>query len=89
MKYINVAVAILIALLGFFIGSFIHIGYGSGALIGGFLGIVLGCLFFDWRRRKSETLSSNLLSHELIQAHEALKAEAEFYMHQKFDGGPR
>ncbi len=89
MKYINASITILISVLGFYIGSLIHLGNGSAVLIGGFLGIFLGCLFFDWRRRKSETYSSNLLSQELLRSHEALKTEAESYMYEKFGHGPR
>ncbi len=84
MKYINISVTMLIAILGFFIGSLIQIGNGSGIVIGGFLGIVLACLFFDWRRRNSETPSSALLSQELRRSQEALKAEAESYERGKF-----
>ena len=84
MKYINISVTMLIAILGFFIGSLIQIGDGSGIVIGAFLGIVLACLFFDWRRKNSETPSSSLLSQELRRSQEALKAEAESYGRGKF-----
>ena len=84
MKYINISVTMLIAILGFFIGSLIQIGNGSGIVIGGFLGIVLACLFFDWRKRNNETPSSSLLSQELRRSQEALKAEAESYGRGKF-----
>ncbi len=84
MKYISFSVVVLSSVIGFFIGSLIHLGNGSAALIGGFLGIILGCLFFDWRKRKSETLSSSLLSQELRRSQEALKAEAESYGRGKF-----
>ena len=86
MRYMNVGVTVLIPILGFIIGSFIRLGNGSAVLIGGFLGIILACLFFDWRKRNSETPSSLLLSRELRLSQEARKAEAENYMHGKFRG---
>ena len=84
MKYISFAIVVLCIIVGFSICSLIHIGNGSAAFIGGFLGIMVSCLFFNWRKRKSETLSSSLLSNELLRSREALKAEAQSYVRGKF-----
>ncbi len=46
--------------------------------------MLLACLFLDWRNRNTETPSSLLLSRQLLRKQQALKAESEFYMYEKF-----
>jgi hypothetical protein len=53
MRYLCIIIAVGIVALGALLGSIIRIGHGSGAVIGGFVGIVLGCLYVDAARKHS------------------------------------
>ncbi len=54
MKYVKLIVALGLIPLGIFIGSYISIGGGSAAILGGILGIILCCILIgSGRRRKS------------------------------------
>lgn len=46
MKYLKITLGIGLIPLGIFVGSFIPIGEGSGAIIGGILGAILCCMLF-------------------------------------------
>ncbi len=46
MKYLKVIVGLGLIPLGVFVGSFISLGGGSGALLGGVLGVILCCILF-------------------------------------------
>ena len=46
MKYLKVIVGLVIIPLGVFAGSFISLGSGNGALLGGFVGVILCCILF-------------------------------------------
>jgi hypothetical protein len=46
MKYLKVIVGLGLIPLGFFAGSFISIGVGSAAILGGILGLILCCMLF-------------------------------------------
>jgi len=46
MKYLKVIVGLGLIPLGVFAGSFIHLGGGSGAILGGILGVILCCILF-------------------------------------------
>ena len=44
MKYLKVIIGLGLIPLGIFIGSFIHLGGGNGAILGCILGILLYCI---------------------------------------------
>ena len=46
MKYLKVIVGLGLIPLGVFVGSFISLGGGNGALLGGILGVILCCILF-------------------------------------------
>ena len=46
MKYLKVFVGVGLIPLGIFAGSFISLGTGSGAILGGILGLILCCIYF-------------------------------------------
>jgi hypothetical protein len=46
MKYLKVIVGLGLIPLGVFVGSFISLGAGNGALQGGILGVILCCMLF-------------------------------------------
>jgi 1,4-dihydroxy-2-naphthoate octaprenyltransferase len=51
MRYLCILIAVGFVALGAFVGSFLPLGSGSAVLIGGFLGVVLGCLYIDAARK--------------------------------------
>lgn len=46
MKYMKIIAGLGLIPLGVFVGSFINIGAGNGAILGGILGLILCCLLF-------------------------------------------
>jgi hypothetical protein len=46
MKYIKIIVGLLLIPLGIFVGSYISLGGGNGAILGGILGGILCCILF-------------------------------------------
>jgi len=63
MKLIKVIAGLGLIPLGIFIGSFISLGTGNGAILGGVLGIILSCIiwfvpalvrFYQARRAKPD-----------------------------------
>jgi hypothetical protein len=46
MKYLKVIVGLGLIPLGVFAGSFIRLGGGNGAILGGILGVILCCILF-------------------------------------------
>ncbi len=46
MKYLKIIVALGLIPLGVLTGSFIHLGGGNGAILGGILGVILCCVLF-------------------------------------------
>ncbi len=46
MKYIKVIVGLVLIPLGIFVGSYISLGGGNGAILGGILGAILCCILF-------------------------------------------
>jgi hypothetical protein len=46
MKYLKVIVGLVLIPLCVFVGSFISIGEGNGAVLGGILGVILCCILF-------------------------------------------
>ncbi len=46
MKYLKVIVGLGLILLCVFAGSFIRLGGGNGAIIGGIVGVILCCMLF-------------------------------------------
>jgi hypothetical protein len=46
MKYLKVIVGIGLIPLGAFAGSFLNVGGGNGAILGGILGVILCCILF-------------------------------------------
>ena len=46
MKYLKVIIGLGLIPLGVLVGSFISLGGGNGALLGGILGVILCCMLF-------------------------------------------
>ena len=53
MRYLCILIAVGFVALGAFVGSLVPLGSGSAVLIGGFLGVVLGCLYIDAARKRN------------------------------------
>ena len=59
MKYLKVIVGLGLIPLGVFVGSFFSLGEGSGAILGGIVGVILCCILF-WSSWPHWSRSANL-----------------------------
>ena len=73
MKYIKVIVGLVLIPLGIFVGSYISLGGGNGAILGGILGGILCCMLF-WSSGPHWSSSNSL--DEQYQVHNNVDKQA-------------
>ena len=73
MKYLKVIVGLGLIPLGVLVGSFISLGGGNGALLGGILGVILCCMLF-WSSGPHWSSSNSL--DEQYQVHNNVDKQA-------------
>ena len=77
MKYLKVIVGLGLLPLGVFVGSYIHIGGGNGAILGGILGGILCCILFwgsyslDEQYQRSNNVNKQAIDQTVRSVQEA------------------
>lgn len=80
-KYLKVMLGLALIPLGIFVGSFIHLGRGTGAILGGIIGVILCCVLFwgtyslEEQHRVRDNVNKQAIDDALLRVQESSIAD--------------